>query len=189
MPDGRAGPVSCRFVGNRQSAMLARSKRPQTGAAAVEFAILLPLLIVLVFGIWQFSMAYNRSQALNAGVREGARLAARGEADLTTIQARTTNAIQQAPGAGFDPGDLTITVRGFGSASDAEAQTSPVTVHTTGTDVPCSTDDYEVVRVDAYVFQNLERYAIQVPLLPLPSGAENVFDQDGARFAIFRCLP
>jgi hypothetical protein len=49
--------------------------RADDGAAAVEFALLLPLLIALLFGFIQFGIAFNdRIQATNAA-REAARLA------------------------------------------------------------------------------------------------------------------
>ena len=49
--------------------------RGEDGAAAVEFALLLPLLVLLLFGFIQFGMAFNtRIQATNAA-REGARAA------------------------------------------------------------------------------------------------------------------
>jgi Flp pilus assembly pilin Flp len=47
----------------------------QEGAAAVEFALLLPLLVLLLFGMIEFGLAFNtRIQATNAA-REGARQA------------------------------------------------------------------------------------------------------------------
>jgi Flp pilus assembly pilin Flp len=49
--------------------------RQEDGAAAVEFAFLLPLLILLLFGFIQFGLAFNtRIQATNAA-REAARTA------------------------------------------------------------------------------------------------------------------
>jgi Flp pilus assembly pilin Flp len=49
--------------------------REQDGAAAVEFALLLPLLVLLLFGFIQFGLAFNtRIQATNAA-REAARQA------------------------------------------------------------------------------------------------------------------
>jgi Flp pilus assembly pilin Flp len=49
--------------------------RDEDGAAAVEFALLLPLLVLLVFGIIEFGAAFNaKIQATNAA-REAARLA------------------------------------------------------------------------------------------------------------------
>jgi Flp pilus assembly protein TadG len=45
----------------------------QKGAAAVEFAIVFPILLVLIFGIIEFSiMLYNKAMITNAS-REGAR--------------------------------------------------------------------------------------------------------------------
>jgi Flp pilus assembly pilin Flp len=49
--------------------------RDEDGAAAVEFALLLPLLVLLLFGFIQFGLAFNtRIQATNAA-REAARQA------------------------------------------------------------------------------------------------------------------
>jgi hypothetical protein len=42
----------------------------------VEFAVSLPLLIVLVVGIYDFGAAFNMKQELNNAVREGARFGA-----------------------------------------------------------------------------------------------------------------
>ena len=50
-------------------------KRGEDGVAAVEFALLLPLLVLLLFGFIQFGLAFNtRIQATNAA-REAARRA------------------------------------------------------------------------------------------------------------------
>jgi Flp pilus assembly protein TadG len=52
--------------------MKARS-RGETGASAVEFAIVLPILVLLIFGIIEFSVAlYDKAMITNAS-REGAR--------------------------------------------------------------------------------------------------------------------
>ena len=46
----------------------------QNGAALVEFAIVLPLLLMLIFGMIEFSvMLYDKAMLTNA-TREGARL-------------------------------------------------------------------------------------------------------------------
>ena len=58
----------------------------QKGAAAVEFAIILPLLIMLVFGIVQFGIAFNNWISLTHAARHGARLAA--VADYEDFEAR-----------------------------------------------------------------------------------------------------
>jgi len=50
--------------------------KSEKGASAVEFALILPILIILVFGIVKFGIAYNNYIALTHAAREGARLAA-----------------------------------------------------------------------------------------------------------------
>jgi Flp pilus assembly protein TadG len=52
----------------------------ESGASAVEFALVLPLLLLIVFGTVEFGLAYNRQQAFHAAAREGARLVAVGYA-------------------------------------------------------------------------------------------------------------
>ena len=72
-------------------------KRRDDGAAAVEMAIVLPLLMVLVFGIIDFGRMLNAQMTVTAAAREGARWAAIGGPGLTgeTVQNRVNIA---APG-------------------------------------------------------------------------------------------
>jgi Flp pilus assembly protein TadG len=50
-----------------------RRQRGDSGAAAVEFALVLPILLMLVFGIIQFGFILAQQVALNGAVRSGAR--------------------------------------------------------------------------------------------------------------------
>jgi Flp pilus assembly protein TadG len=50
--------------------------READAAALIEFALSLPLLVVLVVGIFDFGGAFNLKQELNNAAREGARFAA-----------------------------------------------------------------------------------------------------------------
>jgi Flp pilus assembly protein TadG len=52
-----------------------RFARSDRAAALVEFAIVLPILLLLVFGIIDFGRALYTANNLTAAVREGARLA------------------------------------------------------------------------------------------------------------------
>lgn len=52
--------------------------RGERGAAAVEFALVVPLLIVLLFGIIDFGFAINRYAIVNNAAREGVREASLG---------------------------------------------------------------------------------------------------------------
>lgn len=52
-----------------------RFLRRTRAAAVVEFALVVPILFLLVWGIISFSRAYQRLNALTASLREGARVA------------------------------------------------------------------------------------------------------------------
>lgn len=52
------------------------SDEPQQGAVAVEMALLLPVLILLLMGIMEFGRAYNAQVTLTNAAREGARVMA-----------------------------------------------------------------------------------------------------------------
>jgi hypothetical protein len=45
------------------------------GAAALEFALVLPMLMVLVFGVFELGMLWNANQVITDAAREGARRA------------------------------------------------------------------------------------------------------------------
>lgn len=53
--------------------MMRRFHSGEEGAAALEFALVLPMLIMLVMGIAEFSRAYHAKEKLQYAVREGAR--------------------------------------------------------------------------------------------------------------------
>ena len=53
-----------------------RAQEQERGAAAVELALILPLVVALLFGSLDFGMALNDYQTLRAGVRDGLRDAA-----------------------------------------------------------------------------------------------------------------
>lgn len=53
-----------------------RHLRDDRGAAAVEFALVLPVLLLLVFGLMEFSRLYNVQISLSNAAREGARVMA-----------------------------------------------------------------------------------------------------------------
>jgi Flp pilus assembly protein TadG len=50
-----------------------RSKPGERGAAAVEFALILPILLLLVLGLVEFSRVFNVQISLSNAAREGAR--------------------------------------------------------------------------------------------------------------------
>ena len=46
------------------------------GASAVEFAIILPILVILIFGIFEFALAFNNYITITHAARDGVRKAA-----------------------------------------------------------------------------------------------------------------
>lgn len=61
-----------------------RSLLPEDGAQIVELAITLPLLVVILVGIYDFGQAFTLRQKLSGAAREGARFASnQSSADLT----------------------------------------------------------------------------------------------------------
>ena len=67
------------------------------GVGVVEFALVMPLLMMLVFGVVQFGLLYNRQQALHAAAREGARLAAIPSATQSEISTHALDALNGIP--------------------------------------------------------------------------------------------
>jgi Flp pilus assembly protein TadG len=64
---------------------------PDDGAAAVEFAVILPLLVLLLGGIIDFGFAFNAQISLTHAAREGVRVEAlRTDNGLTRAQAAFT---------------------------------------------------------------------------------------------------
>ncbi len=53
--------------------------REEKGASSLEFALVMPLLVLIIFGIIQFGIVYNHYLAITHAAREGARLAAVGK--------------------------------------------------------------------------------------------------------------
>jgi Flp pilus assembly protein TadG len=50
-------------------------RRRESGQSLLEFAIVLPILLALLVGIFEFGVAWNRKQVLTNAAREGARRA------------------------------------------------------------------------------------------------------------------
>ena len=100
----------------------AASDSRDRGSVAVEFALLLPVLLLLIFGIIDFGRAINAQITLTQAAREGARLASLGY----STSAVTTRAQSAATGLSPVP---TVTVTsacptGAGTGVDAVVKLS-----------------------------------------------------------------
>ena len=68
-----------------------RTLRGQRGASAVEFALIAPLLFMIIFAIIGFGIAFMQLQTIRGAVREGARVSAVG-ATVSQVQQKVADA-------------------------------------------------------------------------------------------------
>lgn len=88
-----------------------RLRRADEGQSLAEFAILLPILLGVVIGIFEFGRAWNIDQVLTNAAREGARLAV----IPTSSEDDVVEAVEEAlTNAGLDPSLASIRPRGIG---------------------------------------------------------------------------
>jgi len=78
--------------------------KSEKGASAVEFALILPILIILVFGIVEFGIAFNNYITITHAAREGVRIAA---VDLNNPDLKNI-IIERAYPVPITPDDITI---------------------------------------------------------------------------------
>jgi Flp pilus assembly protein TadG len=96
--------------------MATTSRRKDDGAAAVELALVLPILLLLVFGIVDFGRALNLQITLTQAAREGVRPAALRESTTAVnaaVAAATVGVTGPAPTVAISacpPGAGTATV-------------------------------------------------------------------------------
>ena len=89
-----------------------RIRRDDAGAAAVEFALVLPILLLLIFGIVDFGRLYFTQITLTDAAREGARVLALEGASgsgYTATQAATDATTRVQDAANSVGGTVTVT--------------------------------------------------------------------------------
>jgi len=72
---------------------------PDAGTAAVELALVLPFVLLLVFGVIDFGRMLNAQITITQAAREGARWAALGQPGVPARVAASAPALTPAPGA------------------------------------------------------------------------------------------
>jgi Flp pilus assembly protein TadG len=77
-----------------------KRRKNDSGQAVVEFAVILPVLLMILFAILQFGIVFNNYIQVTAAAREGARKAAvsRSLGTAAAETAATTSAKSAAPG-------------------------------------------------------------------------------------------
>ena len=95
-----------------------RRRADERGQTLAEFALLVPLLVILIFGFVDVSRIYQACVTIEGAAREGARYGVTGRSDcdiaaddrLACIEYNTT---QRAKALTNDDTDLTVTVRSW----------------------------------------------------------------------------
>ena len=144
---------------------LRRHARRQDGAAAVEFAVIVGLLAMLIFGMMEYGLAFWQLQSLRAAAREGARVAAVGG-----DSAQVSDAVVGATAGALPDGYSGLTITPSGGCPDPGASTAidqSVSVSIDPASLPAGLQ---------------EIFSIDIPMLPS-------FQLDPNIEGTFRCEP
>jgi Flp pilus assembly protein TadG len=70
--------------------------KSQKGQSLVEFALVLPILILLLFGMIEFGRLWETMNVMTSAAREGARVAATTTPDVNQVNNTVTNVLNAA---------------------------------------------------------------------------------------------
>jgi Flp pilus assembly protein TadG len=121
--------------------------RSEAGAELVEFALVLPMLLLVFAGIVDFGLLLQRQQVVTNAAREGARLAILPGYTLADVRARVTQFVREGinnPGA------------------------APSTDMTTVTLTPGSGPPFQAARIEVRL---VDRFLILGPIVSLAGGS------------------
>jgi Flp pilus assembly protein TadG len=136
------------------------------GAAAVEFACCLPLLMLVLFGLWEVGRFTEVQQVLWNAAREGARDASLGQDNLQTVAGNVLNYLQGAEQTAFGKGHstsmiapvVTLPTNTYGyTCWDNTANQELFTITFTDVTSPNVTDPTAMTQLDLY------QIGLQVP--------------------------
>lgn len=111
-----------------------------TGTAALEFAILVPVLVLLIFGGIQFGITLNHYSTLTSATRDGAREFAVSRGNSTPMTDTVNQIYNSAPNLNHSDLTVALAVDGKACTSDQDCSAAlvsgaPATVTVT---YPCS---------------------------------------------------
>jgi Flp pilus assembly protein TadG len=142
----------------------------EDGAAAVEFALIIGVLAMLIFGMLQFGLTFFELQNLRSATREGGRLGAVGETPdgiRSRIESASNGAIQ--PGEASNGSFAKITYSDSGVFSGSEPNLNgPTNPACTSSSSATTTD--AAVRIQLFIAQApphlKDLFTVNIPLLP-----------------------
>jgi Flp pilus assembly protein TadG len=118
-----------------------RERGADRGAAAVEFVLVLPVLVMLLFGIIEFGLYFAQQLSVSNAARQGARFAAvpnyTGGVSGSTCAA-ILREVQDAAGTiGMKGSDVSVTVTTTGNAASCPTASNEADLGAAATTVPC----------------------------------------------------
>lgn len=139
-------PTNCKKIGRPAAQLIPRSwietARDRAGVAALEFALIAPILLLILLGIIQIGLTFNSYLELTNGTEAGARQFASGRGSTTPWTTATSAVTSSAPYLTAKNVTITLQVNGAACASDAACSTAlsnaagqPATVSAT---YPCN---------------------------------------------------
>ncbi len=118
-----------------------RARRREAGTSVVEMAIVLPLLLLLVFAIGEFGVAFTHWNSLTNATREGARegVVFRNPCVAGTIETLIDTTVESfANSSGLDGADITTTAVGACTGTGTQLSVT-------------STTPYDYIVLDAFL--------------------------------------
>lgn len=108
------------MVDRRFRSIIARFRRHDGGQSLVEFALIVPIFLLLVIGVIEFGQAWNVKQAMVDAGREGCRVAvvANPTTTLDTVAHRINRNLVTA---NLDTAAVTKSITGFRAGTDSAA--------------------------------------------------------------------
>lgn len=156
----------------------------------MEFAIILPLLMMVLFGIMGFGFAMAQSASLASGAREGARLGAVNGVAAGSVDHDCGDVVaqarEQAQTIGVQPTDVEVTVSRVSSTGSAVTVCSAgVGAVTPSGGVPPCTDSAATAATEATVRVTTKLYD-RAFTIPVP-GASILTPETLEKTAEYRC--
>lgn len=106
-------------------------RRNRKGSNAVEFALSMPILAILLLGVMDYGWMFTRTQAVVAAAREGARAAALDSGNTGDPEgACSARGVSALTDLGYNASDITVTPTlnaGTGTETDPRRLTCTVT--------------------------------------------------------------
>jgi len=114
----------------------------RSGVAAVELAVVLPFVFLLVLGTWELGRTLQVYQILNDAAREGARIAAQGQI-INLLGSYTQINVNTGSPDVFDAVKNTLNAAGINTASFDTSKVTFSFVDSTGNDLTSPTQPWQ----------------------------------------------